>query len=56
VIATLEDGRRLVAAAAAGVADDVAGHFLVGARIHTERAAGIDGAPTFRVVDVPPLP
>jgi acetyl-CoA C-acetyltransferase len=56
VIATLEDGRRLVAAAAAGVADDVAGHFLVGARIHTERAAGIDGAPTFRVVDGPPLP
>jgi acetyl-CoA C-acetyltransferase len=55
VIATLEDGRRLVAAAAPGVADDVAGHFLVGARIQTERAAGIDGAPTYRVVDGPPL-
>ncbi|MGA8679290.1 MAG: acetyl-CoA acetyltransferase [Acidimicrobiales bacterium] len=53
VIATLEDGRRVVASGADGVAAEVAGTFLVGARIHVEGAAGATGAPTYRVVDGP---
>jgi acetyl-CoA C-acetyltransferase len=53
VVATLDDGRRLSAAAADGVAESAAGRFLVGARIHLQRASGAEVAPTYRLIDVP---
>jgi hypothetical protein len=53
VIATLDDGRRVAAAGASGVAAESAGRFLVGARIHLEASAGAAVAPTYHVLDGP---
>jgi len=51
VIATLDDGRRVAAAAGDGEAKAVAGTFLVGARVHVEAAPGEQNAPRYRLVD-----
>jgi acetyl-CoA C-acetyltransferase len=53
VVATLDDGRRLAAVAASGVAESAAGRFLVGARIQVERALGAEVPPTYHLIDVP---
>jgi acetyl-CoA C-acetyltransferase len=53
VVATLDDGRRVAAVAASGVAESAAGRFLVGARIHLQRASGAEVAPTYQLIDVP---
>jgi acetyl-CoA C-acetyltransferase len=53
VLATLEDGRRLAASAGDGEVADVAGTFLVGARIHVEASAGAHTAPRYRVLGLP---
>ncbi|HXY45726.1 MAG TPA: hypothetical protein VEH29_16185, partial [Acidimicrobiales bacterium] len=53
VIATLEDGRRVVASSGEGVAAEVAGTFLVGARIQVERRARVSLAPAYHVIDPP---
>lgn len=53
VVATLADGRRVVASAVDGGAGEVAGTFLVGARVRVERTAGANVAPTYRIIDRP---
>jgi acetyl-CoA C-acetyltransferase len=56
VVATLQDGRRVVAAASPRGAEDAAGTFLVGARIRVEGAAGAAVAPAYSVVEAPLSP
>lgn len=56
VVATLDDGRRLVAASSHRGAEDAAGTFLVGARIRVERLGGTAAPPTYSVIEAPASP